>query len=273
MIFNSHTLLPRSANFIESIFHFSGLTPEHSIERVVPTGHIFILFELDNVPRNTFANETLEIKNTYNKAWISGIQKNYISISTPQHSEMLVIQLKPFGAFPYLHIPIHEITDKIVSGEKIFGDSIFELRGHIISTKRSEDKMALAEEWLVQRMDEDKIPSAELLDVMANLEKEPVTNLKNIIDSYPYTQKHLIEQFKKYVGVNPKYYQRILRFNEILAQLNQHKKISWTQVAYHCGYTDQSHFIKEFKHFSGFNPMTYIHNGYEKEEPNFFPLD
>lgn len=46
MIFEAHTPAPLIAPFIESVFHFKDLVPDHSIERVVPTGHLFILFEL-----------------------------------------------------------------------------------------------------------------------------------------------------------------------------------------------------------------------------------
>ena len=46
MIFETHTLKAPLNKYIESIFHFKGFMPDHSIERVVPTGHLFILFEL-----------------------------------------------------------------------------------------------------------------------------------------------------------------------------------------------------------------------------------
>ena len=105
------------------------------------------------------------------------------------------------------------------------------------------------------------------------LQKDPVTNLKKIIGSYPATQKQLIEHFKKYVGLTPKYYHRILRFNEILKKINEMEKISWTEVAFSCDYSDQSHFIKEFFLFSGFNPQEYLKREFTKEMTNFFPLD
>lgn len=47
MIFNTHTLNLKLAPYIESIFHFKGFIPDHSIERVVPTGYIFLIFEFD----------------------------------------------------------------------------------------------------------------------------------------------------------------------------------------------------------------------------------
>ena len=112
-----------------------------------------------------------------------------------------------------------------------------------------------------------------MLSIIKELQNHPASKYNEIIDNYPNTQKHLIDQFKKYIGLTPKYYQRILRFNEILQQIQKKENITWTQIAYQCGYSDQSHFIKEFKHFSGFNPKEFIQEGFNHDETNFFPLD
>ena len=63
------------------------------------------------------------------------------------------------------------------------------------------------------------------------------------------------------------------KFNEILQKIRQQQNIAWTDIAYSCGFADQAHFIKEFKHFSGFNPMEFIQQDFHQDEPNFFPLD
>ncbi len=273
MIFETHQLNGPISEYIESIFHFKDFMPDHSIERVIPTGHVFIIFELDNIPRKTFDNTTLKPNKTYTKAWVSGIHKNYISISAHPKSEMFVIQFKPFGTYPFFHFPAENLSDKVLSYEEIFKEELTELRENLKKQESSKDKFNIAEQWLINRLNDSKIPSKELLYVIKKLETEPVTNFNEAINGYPYTQKHLIDQFKKYIGVTPKYYQRILRFNEILKQIRQKESITWSQIAYQCGYSDQSHFIKEFNHFSGFNPQEFIKQEFNKDEPNFFPLD
>lgn len=273
MIFETHQLNTIQSKYIESIFHFKDFTPDHSIERVVPTGHVFIIFELDNIPRNTFDNTTLKPNKTYTKVWISGMHKNYISISAHQKSEMFVIQFKPFGTYPFFHFPTENLNEKICASEEVFENELLILRDNIIKQPTSQNKFKVAENWLSKRYDATKVPSEELLTVIKKLQQEPASHLSKIIDHYPHTQKHLIDQFKKYVGLTPKYYQRIVRFNDILFQIKQQESILWSQVAYQCGYSDQSHFIKEFKHFSGFNPKEFIKQEFNKDEPNFFPLD
>ena len=104
MIFETHELKGTIRTYIESIFHFKDFIPDHSIERVVPTGHIFIIFELDGFTRNTFDNSTLKPNNTFTKVWVSGMHKNHISISAHKKSEMFVIQFRPFGGYPFLSL-------------------------------------------------------------------------------------------------------------------------------------------------------------------------
>lgn len=273
MIFEQFHIPPNLNKNIESILYVKGLNPNHSIERIVPTGHVFIIFEFDNIPRNIYDNETLRPVDTFTKVWVSGTHRNFLSISSHQNSEMLVIQFKPHGALPFLHCSLQLINDKVVSANTIFGNSILVLRDDILLAKTPQAKFELAANWLRERFDIKKEAPDYLLNFIERLQKDPVSNVKKIIDSYPATQKQLIEHFKKYVGLTPKYYHRILRFNEILKKVNEKEKISWTDVAYSCDYSDQSHFIKEFFLFSGFNPREFMKMEYPKEQTNFFPID
>ncbi len=273
MLFETHTLSPPFDQYVESVFHFKDFIPDHSIERVIPTGHIFIIFELDGIKRNTFDNTTLKPNAEFTKVWISGMHRNYISISAHQQSEMFVIQFKAFGAYPFFHFPIEELNEKILPAEAIFDQELLELRQLLLEKESSVEKFECGDRWLKARFNENLAPPVELLNLMGRLQRESTSSYQDIMDTYPHTQKHLIDQCKKYIGLTPKYYQRILRFNEILQQIQKKEKIVWSHVAYQCGYADQSHFIKEFKHFSGFNPQEFIAQEFNQDDPNFFPLD
>ncbi|WP_421763120.1 DUF6597 domain-containing transcriptional factor [Ekhidna sp.] len=274
MIFETHQLPTTLVPYIEAVFHLKDFMPDHSIERVVPTGHVFMIFELDGFTRHTFDNETLKPNGTYQNAWISGTHKNYISISAHEMSEMLVIQFKPFGAYPFLHTDLEKIAGKVILAQELLGGEIIGLRGELLTKETSTGKFQKIESWLLDRFDSDKIPPPALIEFYEALQKAPAANYPLIVENYPNTQKHLIDQFKKYVGLTPKSAQRILRFNEILQKVHKKEMISWAQIAYQCGFTDQSYFIKEFKLFSGFNPEEFIDQNFNQEkDPNFFPLD
>ena len=273
MNFQIHPLQEPLSLHIESIFHYSGLQPEHSIERVVPTGHLFILFELDDIPRNTFDNETLKPNGVFTKVWVSGMHKNYLSISAHNNAEMLVVQFKTKGAYPCLSLPIHTINDKVVPAEQLFGSSILGLRNSISKDTSAQEKFKLVEDWLLENYKKENEPNIQLLKVLQALQTKPYNECKSITEQFPNTQKHLINQFKMYFGLTPKVLHRIYRFNLILQQIRNKDEIRWSDIAYEFGFSDQSHFIKEFKAFSGFNPQEFIKSDYHQGEPNFFPVD
>ncbi|MCT8339724.1 helix-turn-helix domain-containing protein [Flavobacteriaceae bacterium TK19130] len=273
MIFETHILEKALINYIESIFYYKGFKPTHSIERVVPTGHLFIIFELDGFTRHTFDNNSLRPNGNYTKVWVSGIHKEYLSISAHQDSEMLVIQFKTLGASSFFDIPINELTNKVILAEKLFGKEILELRNLILNAKSISEKFKSAENWLLKRFDKSKSAPKEIQSILKQIQSKPLSESSAIIATYPYSQKHLINQFKKYFGLTPKVFHRIFRFNEILKKLQNKQQLKWADIAYEFGYSDQSHFIKEFKEFSGFNPQEFINADFHNDEPNFFPLD
>lgn len=274
LIFHNHILEEPLASFIESIFYFKNFKPDHSIERVVPTGHFFILFELDGIERHTYNIDTLKPNGTYKNVWISGMHKEYLSISAPQDSEMLAVQFKTNGAYPFIQQPIHLLNNKVIDSETLFGKELIDIRTEILKQNEVSRKFKLIEDWLVSRFSKNKTPDTDLLNILSQLRTKPITESSKIIEAYPKSQKHLINQFKTYFGLTPKVFHRIFRFNELLKQIQNKQNLIWSQLAYEFGYSDQSHFIKEFKEFSGFNPEEFIKLDFNKDdETNFFPLD
>jgi len=273
MQFQTHETDHAAADLIESIFHFKGFQPDHSIERVVPTGHVFLIFELDDMQRSTFDNETLEANAAFTKAWVSGAHQNYISISAHQDSEMFVIQFKAYGALPFLHRPLHEIAGEVVAADQFPEAELLELREAIVAAPDSVDKFAVADGWLDKHYRANLAPPRSIVELTKSLQEQPASKLKEILHSFGGSQKHLIDQFRKYIGLTPKQYQRVLRFNDVFVQMQSDQFLSWSDIAQLCGYSDQSHFIKEFRHFSGFNPESFLKEDFPEEADNFFPLD
>nr|WP_255487426.1 helix-turn-helix domain-containing protein [Oceanospirillum sediminis] len=69
--------------------------------------------------------------------------------------------------------------------------------------------------------------------------------------------RQIERQFKHYIGVSPKYYQRILRVNRVLQQLRLSPESNLTEIAYQQGYSDQAHMSREFKAFNHITPREY----------------
>ncbi len=272
MVFETYDIKSSLGKYVESIFYYKNYNPEHRLERVVPTGNIFVLFELDNIPRNTYDNN-LNPNGTFLKVWISGMHQSYINISTANNSEMLAVQFKTLGASPFFKVPINELNNTVSPAEIYFGKTILKIREEVIAKEKVSDKFEIVERWLLGLLDEKRSAPQDIIEVLTNLQNQPFSKHNEVLQEYPKTQKHLIDQFKKHCGLTPKVLHRIFRFNKLLANINQRNEIIWTDTVYETGYADQSHFIKDFQSFCGFNPSKYIKNGYNDSLPNFFPLN
>ncbi len=82
--------------------------------------------------------------------------------------------------------------------------------------------------------------------------------------------KRFIQVFSEEVGLTPKLFCRVRRFQEVLRLIEKGQHIEWAEIALTCGYFDQAHCIHDFRAFSGLNPTTYLtHRG---EHRNHVPL-
>ena len=273
VIFETFAVPAPFDQYVESVFHFKHFQPDHAIERVVPTGHVFVIFELDGFTRHTYDNTTLKPNADYTKAWVSTIHHEYLSISAHEDSEMLVIQFKAYGARPFLHLNLDEVANRVIPGSEILDGVLLDVREQLFSAGTSADKFAVIQSWLEQRFNPELAPPAAVLNVAHQLQQQPASKLNQILDSTNGTQKHLIAQFRRFIGLTPKQYQRILRFNDVFAKMQGDQFLGWADIADLCGYSDQSHFIREFKNFSGFNPKAFLEQEFDEDTGNFFPLD
>jgi len=95
--------------------------------------------------------------------------------------------------------------------------------------------------------------------------------LQKLTRQIGYSQKHFIDLFKKQVGVSPKQYLKIMRFQRAIQEIENNKSIQWSNIAAESGFYDQAHFIGDFKIFSGFTPSEYMKR--KTESLNYIPVD
>jgi transcriptional regulator GlxA family with amidase domain len=71
------------------------------------------------------------------------------------------------------------------------------------------------------------------------------------------SRRHLERQFGEDVGIAPKSLGQVLRFRRVLRAIEDSSP-DWASVAIDCGYSDQSHLIRDFKRFVGLPPRLYL---------------
>jgi AraC-like DNA-binding protein len=71
------------------------------------------------------------------------------------------------------------------------------------------------------------------------------------------SERRLHHVFSEDVGLSPKQWSRVRRFQRALGALHQGCDMRWAELAVTCGYADQAHFSRDFHSFSGIDPTTY----------------
>lgn len=86
---------------------------------------------------------------------------------------------------------------------------------------------------------------------------QPAISIKALSRQYYLSERQFERQFKQYAGLSPKLFSRIIRFQSAASFYNR-EAMSLGSIALECGYYDQSHFINDFKAFSGLHPKQYF---------------
>ena len=204
-----------------------------------------------------------ELKTMQDKLTVSG-QVNFSShLYAEGDIEMIVVVFQPHALSTFLHVPASLFYNREVSGYSLENKSLNELDARISACGDNSLCVQHIEEWLLSRIAGDlsgagcnmkRIDAA--IKQIYMVPQTPVTGLASIAC---LSKKHFERLFNSLVGINPKEYIRIVRFQKALEQMqHQPQEISQAQIAYASGYADQSHFIREFKRFSGYTPLSLL---------------
>ena len=79
----------------------------------------------------------------------------------------------------------------------------------------------------------------------------------SVAEAVGLSPKRFIERFRTEVGLTPKQYCRVRRFQQALTAAHAASEVDWAAVAVSAGYYDQAHFIHDFRRFSGLTPTGY----------------
>jgi AraC-like DNA-binding protein len=270
MIHKLHFPQPPLSQFVENIWYVAGNHPEHTREKLLPDGAIELLIDLDPEPKKLFDDENTDHFRLCRKAWISGERTRYIIIGSG-NTCMIGIRFRPGGAYPFFSFPISELNDSVIDLDLIWGRLVDEIRDQLLELETTEDRLVRLESFLLSHARRALEANRLIAFAVHQLQHSPqFLAIRDLANTIGITQKHLISQFEKVVGLRPKSFARICKFQKVLRLIEQEKKIEWSAIVYDCGYYDQAHFIKEFHNFSGLNPSAYL--TMRGEYINYIPL-
>ena len=160
------------------------------------------------------------------------------------------IDFSPVGAHLLLRIPMHELSAQIVPLDACVSAPLREHLGN------ADDPFAYLDALFLSRLDDALSPVPSITRALARLRasegRVPIGALAGELGCSP---RHLNRHFRDQVGVTPKLFARILRFQHAIALID--REPSWAAIAQHAGYYDQAHLVRDFQQFAGASPTEF----------------
>jgi AraC-like DNA-binding protein len=249
-------------SYIERIFYYEGFNPPHQLDRFLPDGNTEFIIDLSEIPQSIYDNDTLAEIQACRHAWVSGVRTRAITIPSGRGSRMLVVAFKKGKAYPFYPLPMSEIADRVVSAEIIFGRAVCDLREQLLAAPSINRMFYLVERFLLRQAGDSLSPEITSKCVeyaIASITSKPdKSGFRLLGDQIGYSQKHLIDLFKRQVGLPPGQFMKIMRFQRAILEIEEAGSIYWSEIAHRNGFYDQAHFIHEFRNYSGFTPKEYL---------------
>jgi AraC-like DNA-binding protein len=172
------------------------------------------------------------------------------------HIETFIVVFQPAGMKHLFSIPGVELTDKHYDACGVLGRRVSELASRLSETSTFGARMFIANEFFRARIDERL-----RLDQLASVAREMIyqrgrVRITNLADQTGLCLRQFERKFTHQIGISPKMYARIARFEAAVSVKTRLPKMSWTDVACDLGYYDQMHMVHDFRRLSGASPTS-----------------
>ncbi len=228
-------------------------------EKIIPDGYPEIVFNYKE-PHKININGSWEKKSNQ---LIVGQIKNHFYVENMGKSGIFCIKFQPTALRILFGVDMHEITNKISDLDsfiiEIFSDLI-----ELLERRESsfDDLITKAENILSTNFAlKNYVISANEKAIQILHARKGLIKFSDLYELAGVTEKGLERFCKNHIGLSPKFYSRIIRFSYIF-QLAQKQNNNWQDITFLAGFYDQSHFIKNFKEFTGEDPTKY---GFSKQ--------
>ncbi len=171
---------------------------------------------------------------------------------------MILIVFKPHGVKSFFNLPISELLNENLPLQDLIGNEAHELEDKLFNSKNNNQRIIYLENFLLKRLifdkDFDRVEHA--IKLIENSKGQIIT--QNLAQEVCLGIKQFERFFSKYVGINPKKYTSIIRFQNVIKMKREFKELNMTQLAFDNEYYDQSHFIHDFKNLTDLTPYAFF---------------
>jgi AraC-like DNA-binding protein len=167
------------------------------------------------------------------------------------------VRLYPHAVQQLLNIPSYEIINEVHDFDCLFGQSAKDISEQVCCVPTTTMRMELVSGFLTEKVMERR---PDLFSRFARqvIDSEGQMNFSQMLHQTGLSLKQFERRFKATAGFTPAYYARITRFQSAKRKYTIGKYTTLTELAHDCHYYDQSHFIRDFKEFSGMQARYYF---------------
>ena len=223
-------------------------------ERVYPCGNATLVFHYGSP--SIFQKKNLS-KYIEPNLVICGQQTNYYDLSLSGKTGMILILFRPHGVKSFFNFPITELLNENLSLQDLINNEAIELEDKLLNSPNNKQRITHIENFLIGRLiynnEFERVEHA--IKMIENTKGQ--IKAQNIASEVCLGIKQFERTFSKYVGINPKKFASIVRFQNVI-QIESKNNKSMSQLAYNNGYYDQSHFIHDFKSLTGLTPKAFF---------------
>ena len=197
--------------------------------------------------------------------FVAGVDDSFTWTEHAGLQSGIQLNLHPLGARRVFGLPLRELRGRSVAFEDLvpehrgLSEQLAELRGWDARFDRIEDFIRAR----LRAAPPHDATVSWALDRMAA--SGGTLNLSELVTELGYSHKHVIARFHDQVGVPPKVWARLLRFERLRHELTAHdagaRPRSWAELALTCGYYDQAHLARDVRQFTGDTPRALLQPG------------
>src|SRR5262245_25955833 len=171
---------------------------------------------------------------------------------------VFAVKFTPGGFYPFVGVPVSRFSDTTASLHEVFGAEGDDLDRAVLAESRDISRINVVEDFLRARRPEpdENVPLVTEI-VYAVAKDRAILKVEDLVDRYGLNKRTLQRLFARYVGVGRKWVLALYRLHEAAEKRPAGAAASQATIPLNLGYSDQAHFVRDFKAIVGVAPAAY----------------
>jgi AraC-like DNA-binding protein len=252
-------VIPALTNYVERIFVFysDGQMPAKDLKLIIPNGLVKLIVPVQNSFSGKIDGQQHLLRE--NRMMLIGADDlpTLVDIQKNEAAANITIEFKPAGAYRFFYLNYRNIHNKAFAFTDIFGASTQFLEEQLANAQTIAKKIVLLQTFLSDRLERQEGDFVFDYSVQKIINTQGSISLKELERKTGYTSRWLNIKFSEKMGISPKNFASICRFQSCYASFTQNPKMFLKEKEFYNYFYDQTHFIKDFKRFTGLSPLQF----------------